>query len=587
MSQEDKPLLPVGTVLNQKWVILEFIARGGMGEVYRAHQVNLKRDVAIKIVSKAWLETFIDDPEELENALRRFRQEVETMVQIRHPNVIQIYDYDKALVDLPEGPIEIEYIVLEYIPGRTLRSTMREEGFYPVEGDTKEWIKKYFFPVLEGVKAIHEKGIYHRDLKPENILLDGEIPKIADFGLARSIRLESITSSLEIKGTPTYMAPEQFVDFKGTDQRADIYALGKILYEAVEGRIPPEKIPFKQVGLKDPKTPFFKALDEIIRRATEEDPEKRFFTVDEFKEALEKALEIESTLQPSKKSQKTYLWVLITFLVFLLAFGGGYWWKTYRRGHKEVEIHLSKARTVNISKTVILADGVPMHFIPGGEIRVPPGLIGPQEETVSIEPFYLDEYPVTNHQYVNFLNHVLGEIQVENGVVKKGDEIWLYLGKVSENYEPIIYKDGKFVLNSMHASCPVVRVTAFGAKAYARFYQKRLPTKIEWFYVVTEGRGLQGDRLELPRIFYQHLTLPVNVMDLPPNALGIRGLCTHFGEWVLDTIFPSSEARVVLISAQKAHEPSGTKDIIPVTRLPWEAFEEVGFRCARSAITDK
>ncbi len=586
MSKE-RPLLPIGTVLNGKWVILEFIARGGMGEVYRAHQINLKRDVAIKIVSREWLKTFIDDPEELESALRRFRQEVETMVQIRHPNVIQIYDYDKARVELPEGQVEVEYIVLEYIPGRTLRSTMREEGFYPSEKEIRTWIEKYFLPVLEGVKTIHRAGIFHRDLKPENILLDRDIPKIADFGLARSIKLESITSSLEIKGTPAYMAPEQFVDFKGTDQRADIYALGKILYEAVAGKIPPSARPFTQVGLKEAPTPFFQALDRIIRKATEEDPDKRFTSVEEMEKALKEALALQERgkAPPSKVRSKPPLWLATIIVAGLLLLGGiSYylWQRIHSAQHHEVQLALSPELTRQFPAVKISSDGAVMRLLPGGEIKVPPGFLGPAPRTVTLKPFYLDEYPVTNHQYVIFLNEVSSQIRVEDGVVKQGDQVWLYLGKVSENYEPIIYEGKRFLVqNPIYASCPVVRVTALGALAYAKHYGKRLPTKVEWFYALTEGRGLRGLQLEVPDDFYKHFELPVSVMDLKPNALGIRGLSTHFGEWVEDSVLPSPKAEIVLISGLKLHEPSQTLSLAPVKRMPWEAFEEVGFRCAQ------
>ena len=587
MSENKKPpLLPIGTVLNGKWVILEFVARGGMGEVYRAHQVNLKRDVALKIISREWLETFVDDPEELENALRRFRQEVETMVQIRHPNVIQIYDYDKARVKLPEGEVELEYLVLEYIPGRTLRSTMREEGFYPLEEETRLWIEKYFFPVLEGVKAIHRAGIFHRDLKPENILLDGEIPKIADFGLARSIRMESITTSLEIKGTPAYMAPEQFLDFKGTDQRADIYALGKILYEAVAGRIAPGEPPFRQVGLKDPKTPFFKALDRIIRRATEEDPQKRFSSVEEMEKALRDLMTIRRSSPARRLPPRTHIGIFLgLFLLFVALVGVIFYQRSNRESHERPSPEPYASLPANLPAEMTSRDGAVMKLLPGGEVKIPPGLFGDRGLTVHLKPFYMDSYPVTNYQYVNFLNSVLSRIRVEDGVVKEGEDIWLYLGKISKTYEPIVYEGGKFVLkDSMHASCPVVRVTAQGARAYARFYGKRLPTKVEWFYAVTEGRGLENPSQKLPETFYRHFELPLSVMEMAPNSLGIRGLSSHFGEWVLETLVPSPESRVVLISGVKSHKASDISALAPVRRMPWEAFEEVGFRCVMDAV---
>ncbi|MBW2107751.1 MAG: serine/threonine protein kinase, partial [Deltaproteobacteria bacterium] len=224
--------LEVGTVLDEKWVILEFIAKGGMGEVYRAHQVNLKRDVVIKVISTTWLEACEDDEKVRETGILRFRNEVQAMAHVRHPNILQIYDYGSVQLK-GDDAAPVEYIAMEYVPGGTLRETMSEEGFYPQEDLTKDWLIHLFFPVLGGVEAMHDLGIIHRDLKPENVLLDNGIPKIADFGLARSCKLKPVTQSIDAKGTPPYMSPEQFFDLKRTDPRADVYALGKILYEAV------------------------------------------------------------------------------------------------------------------------------------------------------------------------------------------------------------------------------------------------------------------------------------------------------------------------------------------------------------------
>jgi serine/threonine-protein kinase len=279
-------LLKIGTLLDDKWMILEFIAKGGMGEVYRAHQLNLKRDVAIKVISKEWLESCVDNEDELETGLKRFRTEIQAMAQVRHPNIVQIYDYGTVAVQKFGEEVRQEYIVMEYIPGNTLRETMSEEGYYPEEDLTAEWLLKYFFPVLDGVQTLHDLGIFHRDLKPENVLMDANLPKLADFGLARSYRLKSVSQSMDVKGSPAYMSPEHFFDFRRADQRADIYSLGKILFEAVAGKITSEILPLKCVSLADADTPFFQKLDQIIRDATAENKEERLESVELFRNAL-------------------------------------------------------------------------------------------------------------------------------------------------------------------------------------------------------------------------------------------------------------------------------------------------------------
>ncbi len=616
MQGEDKHTLPAGTILNDKWIILDFIAKGGMGEIYQAHQLNLKRNVAIKIISRQWLDDIDEDREEIENAIRRFRQEVQTMVQIRHPNVVQVYDYDSANIIVENETISIEYIVLEYIPGMTLRGTMPEEGFYPDEEETASWIRRYFLPILDGMAAIHGSGILHRDIKPENVLMDGEIPKIADFGIARSCRLESMTCSMEIKGTPNYMAPEQFTDFKRTDQRTDIYSLGKILYEVIEGKIPSNVVPFKSVKLREAKTPFFQKLDQIIQRATAEDIKERFQSVELLRKALLDALHLvhapgELPKQPVSTQgrrlhapffPKNWLTVLALVIIIAAAFGAGYWYFTYRSSphlseHRETGVTSTLQTRVTATRiegsqteTIAAQDGATLRLIPGGLLRLPPGFNGKKMTVVEIAPFYMDETQVTNHQFVNFLNQMLPKIRIDGGAVKMGKEIWLYLGEVAEGYEPIVFTKGRFqVKNSPHAACPVVRVTAYGAGAYARFYHRRLPTKAEWLFVAMEGKSPESyanGPLPFPSSFFNTVKLPFPVLLFKPNRLGIRGMNENIGEWVINAVNPSKsdEKKSARFAVMGGFTKSSTSHHVlpkPVIRQPWEGFEEIGFRCVK------
>jgi eukaryotic-like serine/threonine-protein kinase len=325
MAESAMPILTTGTVLDGKWVILELLGRGGMGEVYRAHQLNLKRDVAIKIVSQEWLKAVSGDEEEIESTLARFRREVQAMAQIRHPNVVQIFDYGSSLTPKEGETTPVEYIAMEYIPGATLRATMSEEGFCPDDNRMKAWLTSDFLPVLDGVQAIHALGMVHRDLKPENVLLDGTIPKISDFGLARSCRLKPVTRDIDIKGTPPYMSPEQFFDFGRVDQRADIYSLGKILYEAVCGKMPPTMIPFRKVCLVNPQSAFYQRLDRIVQQATAEDAKDRIPSVQALAEAITELVEEEKasaqnqeTLRPgSPRARRAHYIAAVLALLFL------------------------------------------------------------------------------------------------------------------------------------------------------------------------------------------------------------------------------------------------------------------------------
>lgn len=609
MSKEISHSLSAGTILGDKWIILEFIAKGGMGEIYRAHQMNLKRDVAIKIISTEWLNDIREDQEEIGNALQRFRQEVQTMVQIHHPNVIQIYDYESAQVAMGDEMKTIEYMVLEYIPDRTIRDTMPEEGFYPDEEGATGWIKKYFLPVLDGVQVIHKSGIFHRDIKPENILMEEDTPKIADFGLAKSYRLASMTSSMEIKGTPAYMANEQFVDFKRSDQRSDIYSLGKILFEAIDGKITLNAIPFKMVRLKRTETAFFQKLDNIIQQATSETVKERFQSIEEFKKAL---LDVLKPLRPlvsySKPKQqwlpkgsnrKTWIAAFVSAILALMFSFFAYY---YPRGSKPVlpskETVIAAKRGLplvtvgpvpaSLSPKVEAPDGSTLRLIPGGTLRLPSGFNnGTKEETVTIKPFYMDQTQITNDQYVRFLNQVLSMVHVEKGVVKSGDNIWLYLGDVMEGYEPIVFSGGRFRLKySGHSACPVLRVTAYGAAAYLHFYHRRLPTKAEWLFAALEGKNPAAFSREvspLPESFFEPIKLPLPVILFKQNAFGIRGINENLGEWVLDSIgwhkfSKEKDRKYAIMSGFEKEETLIHQLPMPVIRQPWEAFEEIGFR---------
>jgi serine/threonine-protein kinase len=329
MSTGPHNIFEPGNVINDKWVILEFIGKGAMGEVYRAHQLNLQRDVAIKVVSQELLRFFDEDEAEVETAFQRFRREVQAMARVRHPNVLQIFDHGSVVIKKDSTDCPVEFIVMEYIPGDTLRYSMSEEGFYPEQDLVGIWLEDYFLPVLAGVKAIHALDIVHRDLKPENILLDGATPKIADFGLARSSRLKPVTQSMDVKGTAHYMSPEHFLDFRKADQRADIYSLGKILYEAIDGKIGQGIIPFKNASLQAAETPFFQKLNRIIRDATAEQKEDRLDSVDKLDNALQDAIDSlkkeTATIVPEKPmhfsflNQPKWIWTGIAIAIMSVA----------------------------------------------------------------------------------------------------------------------------------------------------------------------------------------------------------------------------------------------------------------------------
>jgi eukaryotic-like serine/threonine-protein kinase len=223
------PLAP-GSKLGP-YEILAPLGAGGMGEVYRARDTRLRREVAVKVISGS----FSTHPDRL----RRFEQEARAAGALNHSNVLAIYD-----VGTSNGT---PYLVSELLEGETLRDRLRS-GPLPIRKALEVTAQ-----AARGVSAAHEKGIVHRDLKPANIFLtaDGHV-KVLDFGLAKLVQGEdaepgeqSATQSMQTEagillGTVAYMSPEQ-VRGRPADARSDIFALGTILYETLSGRCPFEK----------------------------------------------------------------------------------------------------------------------------------------------------------------------------------------------------------------------------------------------------------------------------------------------------------------------------------------------------------
>ncbi|HOV87927.1 MAG TPA: bifunctional serine/threonine-protein kinase/formylglycine-generating enzyme family protein [Syntrophobacteraceae bacterium] len=610
MNGDPNKSLEVGVVLENKWVILDFIGKGGMGEVYRAHQLNLDRDVAIKIISQKWLEEINDNDYEAETCVERFLREVKVMAQVRHPDVIQIFDYGTTSIGKGGQDLVIEYIAMEYIPGGTLRSTMSAEGYYPDEERTREWLTLYFLPILDGVCALHEKGIVHRDLKPENVLLDGKTPKIADFGLARSCRLGPVTESMDIKGTPPYMSPEHFMDLKRTDERADVYSLGKILYEALSGKMKQDQIPFRKASLAEPETPFFQDLDRIIQEATNEDKRERLPSVKSFRQTILDTLETEIKPSPPEAEKAPVLkhkrWKTLVAAPLLLLIGLGIY-LFHEESHVSAPSSHSVSPGITQEKTQEKGSehGAPpppgvkgqdqdiMRLIPGGTITLPPSFGPDAGRTIQVESFYLDETLVTNYQYVEFLNRVLSKIKVEDGVVWGDGKVWLMLGEVKGGYEPIVFEDGKFRLQlSAYSSHPVLRVSAQGASAYVQFHGSRLITEDEWLYAVITGKRAVSSESTLQRPVpsaSDENAAPSPVLIYQPDAYGIRGMNGSVGEWGVRAWKTSFEGDnktqdYIVLGACAGSREIGIQGPSPsaVARRPWEASEEVGFRCARS-----
>lgn len=581
-----------GSLIDGKWIVIERIGKGGMGEVYRAHQLNLKRDVAIKVICQEMLEGLESQSPEATVVLSRFQREVQAMAQVRHPNVLQIFDYGSTGASNGQKKIPVDYIAMEYVPGNTLRYTMSEEGFENEENLLIDWLRRYYLPVLDGVEAIHAAGIVHRDLKPENILLDGETPKIADFGLARSLKMHAVSNSWDIKGTWAYMAPEQFEDFRKAGPEADIYTLGKILFEAITGKLDPKLVPFKAAALQSVQSPLLASMDSIIRKATAENKRQRYATIAELRCAVREALEAGSIAEAKGRSAATpafvhRVWVgVIIALLAVLAMAGYHVWNHFDpspvtenrmpAGGQQASLRQG-APAGALQPTLSAEDGKTMVLV---------------EANAGQPAFYIDRSPVTYHNYVEFLNAVADRVRVEDGLVvhaengldKSETDIWAYLGDGTAPHEQIIYQNGRFRLrDASWASRPVVRVTFLGAQAYARYYNKELPSLAQWRAGLAK---LYGPKQQSPS---RTGAEPGDHHTMMMGQMGTNGSIdaesrtedeSHLREWIADAGSAGNHADAdggaEKISSWVAARPLNAADP-PEKRYPWEAFADVGF----------
>jgi serine/threonine protein kinase len=224
--------LRLGELLCDRYEILSFVARGGMGEVYRAHDRFLNQTIALKTLSCTLLDS--------DDAITRLKSEVLLARQVTHANVCRILEFGVSQRVVRGGTSEsIPFLTMPMLAGQTFKLAIREK---PI---AQSRAMSIFGQILDGLDAIHAAGVVHRDLKSDNIFLvrdrasDEERALLMDFGLAKSLELEHgrQLSVDKIMGTPDYMAPEQLQGLAAT-VRSDIYAMGIIMFEALTGRLP-------------------------------------------------------------------------------------------------------------------------------------------------------------------------------------------------------------------------------------------------------------------------------------------------------------------------------------------------------------
>ncbi|MFH0811755.1 MAG: serine/threonine-protein kinase [Pseudomonadota bacterium] len=267
--------------------LIKELARGGMGIVFIAYQRTLKRQIAVKILPKSFLSP---------QTAQRFQQEAEAAAILSHPNIIPIYEVGETNEFLFFTMQLIQGSALSEMLKKTRKHILPSKRVLPLPEAMRITIQ-----VLDALDYAHREGIIHRDIKPENILIEHHTqrPLISDFGIAKVLGGEDVDSA--IQGTPVYMAPEQIIGSQ-LDGRADIYAVGVMLFEMLVPELPLPRyestISFLRQKVRDRNGIFLKKpselnpalnnhMDTILQRATAYGPDQRFATCRDFIKSLE------------------------------------------------------------------------------------------------------------------------------------------------------------------------------------------------------------------------------------------------------------------------------------------------------------
>lgn len=264
-----------------RYVVEGLVGAGGMGRVYKAHDPDIRRTVAVKLIS-----TSLMSSSDGADYIRRFRREAEAAARCAHPNIIAIYDFA-----LHEGQ---PFLAMEFVHGMSLRQRLDEESAMAVPDAINVMVQ-----VLDALGSAHQQGVIHQDIKPANILLTPQMQaKVADFGISRFVNTD-VTNVSSSMGTPNYMSPEQCRG-AGIDHRSDLFSVGATLFEMVAGEraFPGQTLTEVSHRIVNERLPLLPAvvrgaaprLQFVLERAMGKQPEDRFESGPEMAEALRQVL---------------------------------------------------------------------------------------------------------------------------------------------------------------------------------------------------------------------------------------------------------------------------------------------------------
>jgi serine/threonine protein kinase len=568
--------------------IEKILARGGMAEVYLGSHLNLERPVAVKL-----LHSYIEEDPSL---LERFHREAKVVAGLRHPNIVQIFDFDTT-----DGH---PYIVMEYLKGPTLANYLR--GLH----DRNERIPSHQVArLLKGLTAAldyaHAQGVIHRDIKPGNILLHsrrGEIPLnkpltndveaiVTDFGLVRIAHAATQTASGMVSGTPAYMSPEQASGEK-TDHRTDIYSLGVVLYEMLAGRVPFEadstmSVLYMQIHNAPPPIPGISPdVQAIMNRALKKNPDERYQTSSEM--AVDFYLAIGMTADaktiidtypenaeltaaaPKLKPARSRTWIgvgIFSFICLLLLGAGAWGLSSLLPSFSKPTETISPATTDPVASLTVPVTG----DLPAAEGMVPVNSgsyevgLSPADDyhiaptTIPLSNFWIDQYLITNAQYQEYMTKTGAPPPLN----------W----PGEENH-------------------PAIGVTWEQALAYCQWANKRLPKEAEW---EAAGRGAgvtpqlypwgndvtaEGQALRLP----DQDTYAVGSQSFNKSPFGVFDMVGNVWEWVGESYASGQEGSRVLRGGRYGLPINDLAYRLAVAPGDTRYIKYAGFRCAADQV---
>lgn len=284
----------LGTLLNDRYRLEARVGTGGMSTVYRARDLTLEREVAIKLLNRE----IASDSDQLE----RFRREARAVAQLSHPHIVGVIDYGED-AGRP-------YIVFEFVAGETLKERIRRLGRLPIDEAVA-----YAIEIARALGAAHARHIVHRDVKPQNVLIDEEgSAKVTDFGIARTLDEDGLTRDGRVLGTTDYVSPEQALG-RDVGGQSDIYSLGIVLWEMLTGRVPyrgENQVAVAMRHVRDPlpdvrelRPEVSASLAAVIDRATAKDLRERYRTDEQLIADLEDVLALETARAGSATAEAT------------------------------------------------------------------------------------------------------------------------------------------------------------------------------------------------------------------------------------------------------------------------------------------